>query len=288
MPNKPQNQSGGGNQPMGQKPASEPVQSSGFGPSEPVRKPAQQPAQSVAKEQGTSAPYQSPKAEPEPVANWVPAFPAAPAERKAEQTQEKITGTLPLKEDTEERGWRILTRGRVIAAIAVLLIVSMYLDRSPANAPEDKSASPNNEDRLALINAQTPNTYPFVGRIQVFFNNGVMDKTMACEKVFAVFRDTKEPSPEAALQYLLNGPSANEGDEGYFTSISPGVALRAVDIDGNTATVDVSSHAAWNVEPGSCRAQAIRAQIRETTKQFTGVQNVTILVDGSRDNIFAR
>jgi spore germination protein GerM len=124
--------------------------------------------------------------------------------------------------------------------------------------------------------------------VKAYFNNGVMDTTMACEKVFAVDREMKEPSPETALRLLFAGPTAKEGDEGYFTSISPGVELKSVDIDNDTATVDVSGHLVWNVEPGSCRARAIRAQITETMKQFTGVKDVVILVDGKTDNTFGR
>jgi len=288
MANQPQNQSGGGgNQPMGQKPAFQPVSSNGFGSSEPSRKPAQEPAPSVAKEQGTLPPYQSPKIQSGPALGETLDY--SPSDERAQPEQaEVVSAKLPLFEDSGSGERRILTRGRVIAAIAVLLIASMYLDRPPANAPEDKSASADGENKLALIGAQAPGTSPLAGRVKVFFNNGAIDQTMACEKVFAVERNTDDPSPETALNLLFGGPATQEGNGGYFTSISPGVALKSVKIANNTAAVDVSAHLAWNVELGSCRAQAIRAQITETMKQFTGVKDVAILVDGKTDNIFAR
>jgi spore germination protein GerM len=221
---------------------------------------------------------------------FVPAFPSTEPAVEPQRSEPKPTASLPLQPDMQNGGRRILTRGRVIAAIAVLLIASMYLDRAPVNAPEDTSSSADDdESQLALIGSQLPRTAPLpAGRVKVYFNNGVMDQSMTCEKVFPVERETEEPSPEAALRLLFSGPSANEGNAGYFTSVSPGVALRTVEIDNDTATVDVNGHLAWNVERGSCRAQAIRAQITETMKQFTGVRDVAILVDGKADNVFAR
>ncbi len=199
----------------------------------------------------------------------------------------KATATLPLSPEEGTGGRRILTRGRVIAAIAVLLIASMYLDRSPANAPQDKSSEKRNDrEQLAMVGAQIPGPSAMpTGRVKAYFNNGVMDPTMVCEKVFPVERESSEPSPEAALRHLFAGPSGEEGNAGYFTSLSPGVTVQSVDIDNDTATVDLSAHAAWNVAPGSCRAKAIRAQITETMKQFTGVKDVTILVDGKAENV---
>lgn len=85
---------------------------------------------------------------------------------------------------------------------------------------------------------------------------------------------------EAALRELLHGPTAAEEDDGARTAILPGTELRSVSIAGDTATVNFNRQFALGIA-GSCNVQALRSQVEETLKQFEGVQNVKILVEGA-------
>jgi hypothetical protein len=223
-------------------------------------------------------------------------LPAQPARQAIQQAPQKPfeqpkpkpaeEPLLPSGEDVK----RFLTRGRVVGAIAILLIVSFAIDRFPANAPQTTNESDSNKN-LALIAANAPgpsaaNATP--GMVTVYFNNGLLDAAMACDKVFPVRRQVSDVSPETALKLLLVGPTAQEANEGYFTSISPGVQVSDVSIENDVAVADFDEHLAYNLQTGSCRAQAVRAQIRETLKQFTGVTNAEILIDGNEENVFSQ
>lgn len=85
---------------------------------------------------------------------------------------------------------------------------------------------------------------------------------------------------EAALRELLDGPTAAEEDDGARTSIIPGTELRSIVIEGDRATANFSRQFVLGIA-GSCNVQALRAQVEETLKQFEGVKNITLLVEGA-------
>jgi spore germination protein GerM len=201
-----------------------------------------------------------------------------PTNQKRQREEEPL---LPSTADIKG----FFTKGRVIGAIAILLLVSFAIDRFPAKAPE--TASEPHANQLALIGANSPQlstgaTEP--GTVMLYFNNGVLDPTMQCDKVFPVGRETNDASPEGAVTLLLAGPTAQESNEGYFTSLSPEVRIKNVGLIDGTAAADFDARLAYNVEPRSCRAEAVRAQIKETLTQFDGVERVMILVDGAAEN----
>lgn len=103
-----------------------------------------------------------------------------------------------------------------------------------------------------------------------------------CSKVFPVERKVAktEGVARAALEQLLQGPTAGELAEKYFTSINPGVKMNSLTIASGTATVDFDAEMGRAVG-GSCRVAAIRSQITETLKQFPTVKNVVISVAGN-------
>lgn len=123
--------------------------------------------------------------------------------------------------------------------------------------------------------------------VKVFFNNGVLGPALACDQVFPIVRTIEQNSvvPEAALKALFAGITTQEGMEGYFTSLSPVMPLRSISIGNGIAKVDLGPEVVAGVEPGSCRAEAIQAQIMETLRALPGVQQTIILIAGDAKNI---
>jgi len=126
--------------------------------------------------------------------------------------------------------------------------------------------------------------------INVYFNNDQLDPEYSCNKVFPVERiiPKTQAVARAALEELLKGPTAEEKTNGYVSNINQGVKIQNLTIDpstgGGTAKVDFDEQLEYQVG-GSCRVAAIRAQITETLKQFSTVQNVIISINGRTEDI---
>jgi hypothetical protein len=120
--------------------------------------------------------------------------------------------------------------------------------------------------------------------IKVFFGNS--SRGAECEDVVFITREIPKVATigEASLKELLKGPTALEQSQGFSTEINAGVTINSLTISNGTARVDFSSDLNKSVA-GSCRVQAIRAQINETLKQFATVQNVIISINGKTENI---
>ncbi len=84
---------------------------------------------------------------------------------------------------------------------------------------------------------------------------------------------------EKALQELLGGPTAEDGEAGLATEIPAGTELLGVDIDDGVATVDLSSEFASG--GGSLSMQMRIAQIVFTLTQFESVDRVAFKLDGA-------
>jgi len=122
--------------------------------------------------------------------------------------------------------------------------------------------------------------------VKVFFNNNKLDPTISCEKVFSVERSVfRSPSVgRIALEELLKGPTDKEKNEGYFTSINSGVKIQSLYIEDGVVKVDFDQTLEQGVG-GACRVASIRAQIVNTAKQFPGVKDVIISINGRTNDI---
>ena len=122
--------------------------------------------------------------------------------------------------------------------------------------------------------------------LKVFFNNDRMDPDFSCNKVFPVQRVVSKTQAVArtALEELLKGPTEKEKSEGFFTSINSGVKIQKLTVENGVAKVDFDEQLQFQVG-GSCRVSAIRAQIAETLKQFSTIQEVVISIDGRTEDI---
>ncbi|MCX6796706.1 MAG: GerMN domain-containing protein [Candidatus Falkowbacteria bacterium] len=121
--------------------------------------------------------------------------------------------------------------------------------------------------------------------VKVYFNNNKLDPEISCNKVFPVERTIikTEAIGRATLEQLLAGPTEVEKADGYSTSINPDVKINSLVIDNGVAKVDFDKQIEYQVG-GSCRVSAIRAQITETLKQFSTVQEVIISVAGRTED----
>lgn len=122
--------------------------------------------------------------------------------------------------------------------------------------------------------------------VKVYFNNSNLDPEFSCNKVFPVERKIikTQAVARAALEELLKGPTEEEKNQGFLTSLNNGVKIQSINIKNGTAYVDFDEQLEFQVG-GSCRVSAIRAQISETLKQFANVKNVVISINGRTEDI---
>ena len=122
--------------------------------------------------------------------------------------------------------------------------------------------------------------------VKIFFSNSQEDlQALNCEKVYSVERQVlKNKAMVQALEELLNGPSLEEQEKGYFTNINPGVNINSFIVEDNIAKVDFDEQLEYQVG-GSCRVMAIRSQITGTLVQFPEVNDVIISINGRTEDI---
>lgn len=124
--------------------------------------------------------------------------------------------------------------------------------------------------------------------VLVFYANEKLDPGLQdCKRVFPVARaiPSTEAVGRAALEELLKGPSADERERGYFTSIrSRDVKVNSLSIRDGVAYADFSPELEKGAG-GSCMVAAIRAEITETLKQFPTVKSAVISIEGRTEDI---
>ena len=125
--------------------------------------------------------------------------------------------------------------------------------------------------------------------VEIFFNN--IQKTpemLDCSEVFSVKREVvlseKESVFSKTLETLLQGLTEEELEQGYLNSINQGTELLNFEIRENIAVADFNKRIAEGIA-GSCRIQAIRAQITKTLLQFPEIQEVVIKVEGEAEGV---
>jgi hypothetical protein len=118
--------------------------------------------------------------------------------------------------------------------------------------------------------------------VKAYFAHSTLGDPLRCDQAFPVERRVSSNTQiyRAAIEALLRGPTAEEKGQGYVTSIPDRVKLKSIAADAEgTVTADFSAELDRGVA-GSCRVQAIRAQIETTLKQFPEVRDVIISVEG--------
>ncbi|MBI3332377.1 GerMN domain-containing protein [Candidatus Peregrinibacteria bacterium] len=119
--------------------------------------------------------------------------------------------------------------------------------------------------------------------VKIFLGHETADPNAPCDEVYGVERTVPKTTSVAmrALEELVKGPMETESDEAMFSALPEGVNVLSVTINNGVARAVFSPK--LNEVAGSCRVQAIRAQIEETLLQFPTVTSVQIAVQGVPD-----
>ncbi|MFA4936918.1 MAG: GerMN domain-containing protein [Patescibacteria group bacterium] len=122
--------------------------------------------------------------------------------------------------------------------------------------------------------------------VELFFGNSKLDpQALDCTKVFPVLRQVSIINKEqVVLESLLIGPTDDEKEQGYFTSINQGVVIQNFIIEQCVVRVDFNQQLEYQVG-GSCRVTNIRQQIISTLQQFPELKQVIISIDGRTEDI---
>lgn len=149
--------------------------------------------------------------------------------------------------------------------------LSLMLTPSPRENPPLSSPLPHREGTMTVY---------------AYFRNPKLGPQTNCSKVFPFERSvpTTVTVGRAALEELLKGPTSVEKEQGFETSVNPGVKLKNLIIEGGVAKADFDAELGARMS-GSCRVAAIRAEITETLKQFPTVREVVISIDGRTEDI---
>lgn len=151
---------------------------------------------------------------------------------------------------------------------------------------DNPSGLPDHDDKL-IIPVKFMNYNPSAREktlFNVYFGNSSLGAE--CEKVAPVKREVPKTVAvgRAAIEELLKGPTHEEKQKGYVTMINSGVKINSLSIENGAAKIDFSKELDEQIG-GSCRVAGISAQIRETLKQFSIVNEVVVSVDGRTKDI---
>ncbi len=122
--------------------------------------------------------------------------------------------------------------------------------------------------------------------VEVYFGSVKAPSGEECNSVYAIERYVSETESlaQAAIIELLKGPNLQERQNGYFTSLPPGVVLNKLVIENGLASIDFNENLERGVG-GSCRVLSIRKQIEKTLQQFPSVKDVKISINGRTEDI---
>lgn len=122
--------------------------------------------------------------------------------------------------------------------------------------------------------------------VKVYFASKNAEEGMECQADFFVTRLVPKTAAigRAALEELLKGPTEEEKNQGFITSINEGVKIQKLTIVEGIALVDFNLRLEEAVG-GSCRVATIRSQITNTLKQFPTVKEVIISINGRIEDI---
>lgn len=133
-------------------------------------------------------------------------------------------------------------------------------------------------DRVAQPPAET-----LGAPLQLYLGNSRFDPEMReCGRVYPVERTAKAPAPGEALELLTRGPTPEERQTGYFSSLPEGSRLRLQRLEAGTAVVLLELPPGMSLG-GSCAVEAIRAQVEATLRQFPEVQRVVVQLAGHEE-----
>lgn len=173
---------------------------------------------------------------------------------------------------------RTTTKDAMAPTVSVSASPSMSSQPSPLSFTSTASPTPTRTKSIITISSPKPTETSTI--YAAFLTND------DCNTVTLYPREIiKTPQfVYMSIAELLKGPTSDEKNKGATTQIPVGVKINSFRQVGSTAYVDFDQTLQQGII-GSCRVQAIRSQITSTLKQFFGLTNVLISIDGKTDNI---
>ena len=155
--------------------------------------------------------------------------------------------------------------GSAFFIFLVVFIISGILFLLP-NTQDDLTSAPDGSNKAEML---------------VFFSKIDMPD---CGQVFGVARPLIETADEQLfLEELLKGPRFSEIQEGFRSNLANGIIIQSFEVKDKIAYVDFNQ--AFNNVAGSCRVEAIRAQVEKTLEQFDSIDRVVITVNGNAEEV---
>lgn len=157
-------------------------------------------------------------------------------------------------------------------------------------AKDNPSGLPENEKelRIPIVFETGQGTLTEKMTVKIFLSDSkyAQEPYFDCSRTVAVGRKVLKSVAvaKAALEALLRGPTQEEIEKGYITTINSGVRVKKITIENGIARADFDEQLEFGVG-GSCRVAAIRAQIINTLKQFPNIKGAVISINGRTEDI---
>jgi len=135
-------------------------------------------------------------------------------------------------------------------------------------------------------NSKVVDAFEWEKEVNIYLSNSKMGSDEDCSKVFPVTRKilNAETFGPGALEALLKGLNLEDKENGYSTAINDNVLVQKFEILNKVAFVDFNSGFNEGVA-GSCRVEAIVAQIENTLNNLSDIDSVVISVNGKTEGI---
>lgn len=104
------------------------------------------------------------------------------------------------------------------------------------------------------------------------------DETRDVVQYVPVKRKFRDVTVNTALAALIKGPDSREKERGLLTTIPPGLKIRSVSVEGDTATIDLSAEFMEEAF-GDIAVNRIN-QIYMTATQFSNISSIVIHIEG--------
>lgn len=117
--------------------------------------------------------------------------------------------------------------------------------------------------------------------IKLYFSNNILNPEMLdCGLVYPVSRVIRETKgvAGATLDELIKGPTIEEKENGYFSSIPVGTKVNSIKMVGDTLYIDFNEMVMGG--GGSCGQMAKYNSFMTTLKQFENIKNIKMTVEG--------
>jgi len=149
----------------------------------------------------------------------------------------------------------------------------------------DKNGS--DQDLIRLPVAFAAYQDPVVG---IFYSNINQDpELLNCDQVYPAQRIVQFNGQQLlinVLEMLFSGVTEEEMAQGFVNNLpEEGVRVQSLDLaEGGILKIDFNQALQEDIS-GSCRVQAIQAQIVKTLIQFSGIEKIEISIDGETEGI---